>query len=177
MAQLGQGKNVVFTENVQINELNVVDGIVQTDADGLLRSSVTLPNGTLATTQSQRDNSTKLATTEYVDTIASKVIVNIKSDNYELVVLDSYTIIEFANDADPYTCTFPADTTSIVIGAWGEIRKTGYGDISLTKAGSVVFRSAFGDVNLKLASGVGSSAFWEKTAANTFLISGSVIEA
>jgi len=48
--------------------LTVVNGIVQTDGSGVFSTSVTLADGTLATTQLPLDNSTKLATTAYVDT-------------------------------------------------------------------------------------------------------------
>lgn len=50
-----------------LSGLNTVNGIVQTDGSGVLSTSTTLPNGTLATTQSASDNSTKLATTAYVE--------------------------------------------------------------------------------------------------------------
>lgn len=52
---------------ITFSSLNVLNGILTTDANGDLASSVTLPNGTLATTQAPSDNSTKLATTAYVD--------------------------------------------------------------------------------------------------------------
>lgn len=54
--------------NLKVTELALANGIVQSDADGDLTSSVTLPDGTLATTQAQFDGSTKLATTAYCDT-------------------------------------------------------------------------------------------------------------
>lgn len=50
-----------------LGSLTVADGIVQTNGSGVLSSSTTLPDGTTATTQSQGDNSTNLATTAYVD--------------------------------------------------------------------------------------------------------------
>jgi len=50
-----------------LTNLPVANGIVQTDVSGNLSSSVTLPDGTLATTQPAFDGSTKLATTKYVD--------------------------------------------------------------------------------------------------------------
>jgi len=51
--------------------LPVAGGIVQTDGTGALSSSVTLPNGTLATTQGAGDNSTKVSTTAYADAAIS----------------------------------------------------------------------------------------------------------
>jgi len=49
-----------------LSGLPTAGGIVQTDAAGVLSSSVTLPDGTLATTQAPGDNTTKLATTAFV---------------------------------------------------------------------------------------------------------------
>jgi len=60
--------NISTSGVVKIPNLNTANGIVQASATGVLSSSVTLPDGTLATTQSAGDNSTKLATTAYVDT-------------------------------------------------------------------------------------------------------------
>lgn len=59
-----------------LSTLTVAGGIVQTDGAGVLSSSVTLPNGTLATTQTQDDNSTKVATTAYVDTAAPGITLD-----------------------------------------------------------------------------------------------------
>lgn len=53
--------------STKFTSLSVLNGIVQTNAIGLLSSSTSLPNGTTATTQTALDNSTKLATTAYVD--------------------------------------------------------------------------------------------------------------
>ena len=50
-----------------LSALTIANGILQTDVNGVLSSSITLPDGTLATTQSSNDNSTKLATTAYVE--------------------------------------------------------------------------------------------------------------
>lgn len=50
-----------------VDVLNVAGGIVQTDGNGLFSSSVTLPDGTLVTTQSPGDNTTNAASTAYVD--------------------------------------------------------------------------------------------------------------
>ena len=56
------------------SELNVAGGIVQTDGSGVFSTSVTLPDGTLATTQGALDSSTKLATTAYTDSAVGAVI-------------------------------------------------------------------------------------------------------
>jgi len=53
--------------NVVLPELTTTNGILRTNGSGTISSSITLPDGTLATTQSPSDNSTKLATTAYAD--------------------------------------------------------------------------------------------------------------
>ena len=55
-----------------LSALNVTNGIVQTNVSGVFSSSTTLPDGTTCTTQSDDDNSTKLATTAYADYKISK---------------------------------------------------------------------------------------------------------
>lgn len=67
---IGAG-NLSLDGSVTVSSLNTLNGIVQTNGSGLFSTSVTLPDGTLATTQSALDNSTKLATTAYVDTAVS----------------------------------------------------------------------------------------------------------
>ena len=73
MTQKGQGKGVVFEEDavfggsVTITDLALAGGIVRTDGAGIFSSSVTLPDGTLATTQTTKDNTTKIASTAYAD--------------------------------------------------------------------------------------------------------------
>lgn len=47
--------------------LTTNNGILTVNSSGYVSASVTLPNGTLCTTQAANDNSTKLATTAYID--------------------------------------------------------------------------------------------------------------
>ena len=61
----------ITSGDFRIQHLNTANGIVQTDISGNFSSSTSLPDGTTATTQSQGDSSTKLATTSYVDTAVS----------------------------------------------------------------------------------------------------------
>jgi hypothetical protein len=56
--------NALITGDLQIDNINI-DGNTISATSGV----VTLSNGTIATTQSQSDNSTKVATTAYVDTL------------------------------------------------------------------------------------------------------------
>lgn len=175
MANLGQGKNNIFTENVQITSLSTFNGIVQTNATGTLDSSIILPNGTLATTQLQNNNLTKLATTEYIDDISNRVLVNSKSDNYQITIEDAFIMIEFDNNTSNYSCTFPQNSDeAIPVHSWGGIRKLGSGTITLHKGAGTTFYSLFGNVDLLLNGADGFSAVWEKISTNAFLISGSL---
>ncbi len=60
--------NVLITGDLQVDNLNI-DGNTISATSGV----VTLSNGAIATTQSQNDNSTKIATTAYVDTAIDAV--------------------------------------------------------------------------------------------------------
>ncbi len=59
--------SAILTAGLTVSALNTANGIVQTDGSGVFSTSVTLADGTLATTQSPSDNSTKIATTAYVE--------------------------------------------------------------------------------------------------------------
>ena len=61
--------NALITGDLQIDNINI-DGNTISATSGV----VTLSNGTIATTQSQSDNSTKVATTAYVDTSAGNYL-------------------------------------------------------------------------------------------------------
>lgn len=63
--KVGTSNSVSFA-GITDSTLTTVNGIVTTNGSGTFSSSVTLPDGTLATTQVMADNSTKLATTAYV---------------------------------------------------------------------------------------------------------------
>jgi hypothetical protein len=64
----GDGTGDMTKAVYDTNSNNVVDSAATATTAGNLSGTPTLPNGTAATTQSQSDNSTKLATTAYVDT-------------------------------------------------------------------------------------------------------------
>lgn len=100
-------------------------------------------------------------------------VVN-KSASDTLALSDSFVVIEYTNGASDYTFTFPQDSeVAVPIGSWTEIRRTGTGEITLAKGTGATFRGSLGDVNVKINGSDGFSAFAEKTAANTWLISGS----
>jgi hypothetical protein len=64
---LGAVTTFSMSSTLTNSSLNTTGGILQTNGSGVFSSSVTLPDGTLATTQGDYDKSTKLATTEYSD--------------------------------------------------------------------------------------------------------------
>ncbi len=59
--KINRATNVITAEQIAL-----LGGIVQVNADGDISSSVTLPDGTLATTQAAADSTLKIATTEFV---------------------------------------------------------------------------------------------------------------
>ena len=58
---------VLKNGTVSFNTYTTANGILRTDASGVISSSINLPNGTTGTTQAPSDNTTKVATTAYVD--------------------------------------------------------------------------------------------------------------
>ena len=94
------GKELDVTGNVQITGDLIVDNI-KIDGNTISAESgvVTLANGAIATTQSQNDNSTKIATTAYVDaaidgvdTLAEILANGITTGGGNIVFGDSATI-------------------------------------------------------------------------------------
>jgi len=51
----------------RFSELTTANGLLRTDGSGNVTSSIDLPDGTTGTTQTAGDNSTKIATTAYID--------------------------------------------------------------------------------------------------------------
>lgn len=78
---------------------------------GNLSGTPTVPNGTSATTQTARDNSTKLATTAYVDSAASTLgNMQTKSADYTLVLTDA-GVLHPSADTTARTMTIPANAS------------------------------------------------------------------
>jgi len=63
--------NVLITGDLQVDNININGNTISATS-----GAVTLSNGTIATTQSQNDNSTKVATTAYVDTAIDGVTLS-----------------------------------------------------------------------------------------------------
>lgn len=74
-----------------------------------LSGTPALPNGTTATTQTARDNSTKLATTAYADNAASTIGgMQTKSADYTLIITDT-GVLHPSADTTARTMTIPAN--------------------------------------------------------------------
>lgn len=112
----------------------------------------------------------------YNDTGVSYLVgVTTKSASDTAALEDAEHIIEYTNGASDYAFTLPQNSdVAFPIGSWIEIRRTGSGEITITKGTGATFRGALGDVNVKIDGADGYSSFIEKTATNTWLISGSV---
>lgn len=95
------------------------------------------------------------------------------SDTAELI--DAFTVIEYTNSTNDYSFTLPQNSeVAFPIGTHLEIRRTGSGEITITKGTGATFRGVLGDVNVKIDGQDGLSVFIEKTATNTWLLSGAV---
>lgn len=121
------------TGSLTLSALSLAGGIVQTNAAGLLSTSVTLPNGTLATTQTAGDNSTKLATTAYVDNAVSV------EDLWDRTVIPTfYTVVT------PHTATDRIQVPTITGGGtYGGILYTDMdGNKTITASSNMVWTGA-----------------------------------
>ena len=118
-------------------------GILQTDASGNVTTGLTLPNGTTATTQGAADNSTKVATTAYVDAI-KRIVVSTSSTSLTVPnLIDGaveYDLILTGSSLQ--TITLPADVTEGArisirgVGTGGWIIAQGAGNVIKTNGGS-----------------------------------------
>lgn len=108
-------------------------------------------------------------------TYLQNIEVTVKSANYTAALADNFHTIEYNNSTNSYTFTLPQiSEIAFPVGSWIEIRKTGTGEITIAKGTGATFRGALGDVNVNIDGEDGYSAFAEKTATNTWLITGSV---
>jgi len=103
--------NVLVTGDLQVDNINI-DGNTISATSGV----VTLANGAIATTQSQNDNSTKIATTAYVDTA-----INAIDTLAEILAIGNTTggtdIAVSANDDITFT-----DTSKAIFGAGSDLQ-------------------------------------------------------
>jgi hypothetical protein len=112
----------------------------------------------------------------YNDVASSNLITVLTKSASDIAALgDAAHIIEYTNGASDFTYTLPQNSdVAFQIGSWIELRKTGTGEITIAKGTGATFRSALGDVSVKIDGANGFSVFVEKTAVNTWLLSGAV---
>lgn len=85
------------------------------------------------------------------------------------------SIIEFVNGGSDFSYIIPpASSVPFKIGNWLVFRKTGVGDITIQKGSGVTFRGVLGDNNIKLDGEDGYAVYIENTAADEWLIRGSI---
>lgn len=86
-------------------------------------------------------------------------------------------IVEFQNGSSDYAWTIPPDSSvNFPHGSWMILRKTGTGEITVTKGSGVTFRGVLGNVNVKIDSedGDGYYILIEKTDDNEWLLIGNI---
>lgn len=96
-----------------------------------IKSSVALAGSPTTTTQTARDNSTKLATTAYADNAVNTVVINTQSDDYTLALTDAGKFIDMTKGTST-TLTIPAnDTIAFPVGSQIIIRQGGAGQVTV----------------------------------------------
>ncbi|MFC1616791.1 DUF2793 domain-containing protein [Candidatus Margulisiibacteriota bacterium] len=115
-------------------------------------------------------------TTNWTSLVPSNLAsVVTKSATTTAALSDNLKVVEYANGTNAYTFSLPQNSeVAFPVGSLIEIRKTGTGDITIAKGTGATFRGVFGDANVKIEGEDGYSVFAEKTATNTWLISGAV---
>jgi len=110
-----------------------------------------------------------------INDLNTKVVVKVSTGGVA-ALSEQNSVIEFQNGASAYTWTIPPNSSAAFpIGSWQVLRKTGTGDITLARGAGVVFEHEnFGDNNVKLDGAKGYSVYIEKTAADTWLLTGAI---
>jgi len=107
-----------------------------------------------------------------------KIVVVNKTANAQLAANELEKVIEYTNGASNFDFEFPLEATvSIPIGSWGQIRKTGVGNISLIpETAGVSFRghSLITASGMKIDGEDGFVVGYQKTAVNTWLFTGNI---
>ncbi len=153
--------------NINTNKFNVSYTSGNTTIAGTLNVTGAI-TGTSAT-QTALDNSTKLATTEYVQT-ATRISTSTKTANYTLAVADEGKMI-FMNLGTATTLTIPTNTTaSIAIGAQFIISRIGAGTVNIAPADGTVTLTSVSS-NRYIANQYGAVTLI-KTATNTWYLFG-----
>jgi hypothetical protein len=88
---------------------------------------------------------------------------------------DRFKVMEFQNGGDNDFLTVPNNAdVAFAVGDWIEVRKTGAGNLLISRGTTVTFRGENGDANVQLTGADGFSAFLEKTDTDTWLVTGNV---
>lgn len=99
--------------------------------------------------------------------------VNIQTGNYTAALDDQ--IVEFNNGSSNFAFTLPPDSeVAFPVGKIMAARKTGSGDITLTRGAGVSFRGVLGDANAQIDGEDGFEVWFEHTATDVWLLTGSV---
>lgn len=94
--------------------------------------SAVLSSSTTATTQTASDNSTKVATTEFVKTNV-RLGVSTKTTSYQLSIDDEGKLIEIGHATNNLTLTIPANSSvPFPIGTQIMVVRTGDGKVNIT---------------------------------------------
>lgn len=134
-----------------------------------LSGTPALPNGTTGTTQGAGDNSTKLATDEYVDRALSVRVTNAQGGNYTLVAADQFKEIEMTSGSANTLTVPPNSSVAFPVGTEIPGWTSGAGQTTITPGAAVTINARGG--TLKSA---GQYAAWmlKKTATDTWLLTG-----
>lgn len=110
-----------------------------------------------------------------VDDLNNKIVIK-SSAGGTASLNEQNAIVEFQNGSNDYAWTIPPNSSvAFPVGSWMVMRKTGDGEITVTKGGGVTFRHEnFGDNNVKLDGKDGYSVYIEKTGSDTWLLSGAI---
>lgn len=137
--------NTLIAGSVTISPFSVA-GVVTNNSSGVLASATALPNGTTATTQSAADNSTKVATTAYVDRAAGT---------------------RATSQSTPVDPTGTTNTTGLMMGLAGSITPSLTGNILFMFSGTAKQSSANDGVKITIRYGTGSAPANAAAASGT----------
>ncbi len=158
-----------------------MEGVTSTGATGtgllVFGTSPTLTTAALgsstATTQSAHDNSTKVATTAYVETATSTETENAQSGTtYTFVIGDAGEMVT-SNSGSATTFTVPTNASvAFPIGTRIDLLQIGAGKLTIAAAGGVTIHSQAG--NLSMAAQYVGATLW-KQGTNTWYLLGNLI--
>lgn len=181
-AHLNDGTIVAFIDkagNISAQSFKI-NGAAPTGSGGVLVlsngptiNSPSLTGTPTAPTPTAGDNSTKVATTAFVDTAiaaATSLTINLETASYTLVASDAGKIIEI-NSATGVVLTVPNDsTTNFPVGTTITITQVGAGQITVAGATGVTVHANPG---LKLAGQWAEAALY-KRAADEWVLAGNL---